>query len=423
MLRPTTGHIGRGLVIMRSFLLAAVALGLGSATLLPETLYTSRSTNAIREGAGSYYALVGSVPENTALSVMARSGSWVKVQLPNKQVGWIAANCLTPEKSEGRVARPPETMWSSPKALSAAIKAFGKKYVNGEPGMVDSVLQYADKGFTGEDLAAFAGEIRQYPSGNRSRMQIEDLNLATPEYDASVSEQQIGVGIAARIAGKGVVHNEPLHRYVNMVVAALVEHSALYDVDLTVVVLNDRTINAFAVPGGYIFVTLGLVTQCRDESELAGVLAHEVAHLYRRHGLQEVRRRIANIRADMAFTELEEEMGEGTEEDREMETIVDQTYEKIVHPRLLSYEIEADRIGSIIVANAGYDPFGLVRISERVARVSKEAPDLFDADYMLPDDAVKRSGEIRSFSELHFTKEKPGERMSSRFVAVTSSWR
>jgi len=408
---------------MRSFSLAFLALALCSATLLSETFYSKRKGNALREGAGSYYSLVGSVAENTALLVLARSGSWVKVQLPNKQVGWIAANSLTAGKSDQMAARSAETMWTSPKALSAAIKGFGEKYVQGEPGIVDSVLQYSEKGFTGEDLAAFAKEVREYPSRNRDRVELDDLDLPAPEYYVELPEQQIGVSIAARIAGKGLVNDRQLHRYLNMACATIAEHSALYDVDFTVLVLNDRKINAFAVPAGYIFVTLGLVRQCRDESELAGVIAHEIAHVYRRHGLQEMSKRITHIRSDAAFRELEEDAGEPTEEERELETLADQAYEKIVHPRLLSYETEADRIGAVLVANAGYDPFGLVRISERVARVSKETPGVFDADYMLPDDAVKRSKEISAFAEKNFTTDSPGEQMSKRFTAVTSASR
>jgi len=407
----------------RSMFLASVVLAICATTVLAEPFYTKRKTNALREGAGAYYNLVGSVAENTALIVLNRTGSWVKVQLPNKQVGWMAANSLKEGKSDYTAAVPPSTMWSSPKALSAAIKGFGKKYGKGDPGIVDSVLRYSEKGFSGEELAVFAKEVRENPSENRGRVQIEDLDLPAPEYYADLPEQEIGVDIAARIAGKGIVRDRSLRRYVNMVCATIVETSALYDADLTVLVLDDRTINAFAVPGGYIFVTLGLVRQCRDESELAGVIAHEIAHVYRRHGLQEMSKRIAGIRADAAFGELEEEVGEPTEEEKEMEALVDQTYERVVHPRLLSYEIEADRIGAILAANAGYDPFGLVRISERVARVSSEAPDIFDADYMLPGDAVTRSREIRAFAEKSFTTEKPGEQMTGRFAAATSPLR
>lgn len=408
---------------MRSLILTSVALVICSSTLVSQTLYTKRKSNELREGAGSYYGLIGSVPENTPLTVIARSGPWVKVQLSNKKAGWIASNSLKPEKGEGVAAGAPEAMWSSPKALSAAIKGFGKQYVKGEPGLVDSVLAYSAKGFTNEDLAGFTKEIRQSASRNRDRMEVDDLELPTPAYYADLREQQLGAGVAARIARKGMVQSRPLHRYVNMVCAAVAEKSAVYDVDLTVLVLNDMLINAYAVPGGYVIVTLGLLKQCRDESELAGVIAHEIAHIERRHGLQELSKRIAGIRADMAFSELEEEVGEMTEDEAAMEELANQTYEKLAHPRLLSYEIEADRIGAILAANAGYDPFGLVRISERVALVSKETPDIFDADYMLPDDAAQRARDIRAFAEKNFTAESPGGRMAGRFTSATASLR
>lgn len=408
---------------MRSLFLASVALVVCSSTLVSQTLYTKRKSNAVREGAGSYYSLVGSVPENTPLTVVARSGPWVKVQLPGSKTGWIAENSLRPGKSDTPAAASPEAMWSSPKALSAAIKSFGKNYVKGDPGLVDTVLAYSAKGFTAADLAAFTKEIRQSPSGNRARMHVDDLKLPSIDGFADLREQQMGAGIAARLAGKGLAGGMSLHRYVNMICAAVAEKSGVYDAELTVLVLNDKMINAFAVPGGYIVLTMGLVKQCGDESELAGVIAHEIAHIERRHGLQEISKRIAGIRADMAFSELEAEAGEMTEDEAEMEELANQTYEKLVHPRLLSYEIEADRIGAILAANAGYDPFGLVRISERVARVSKETPDIFDAEYMLPNDAVTRAGDIRTFSEKNFTAESPGQRMAGRFAGVTSSLR
>jgi uncharacterized protein YgiM (DUF1202 family) len=408
---------------MRSLFIASVALVICSSTLVSQTVYTKRKSNALREGAGSYYGLVGSVPENTPLKVVARSGSWVKVRLPGDKSGWIAENSLRPEMNQSIPPASPEAMWSSPRALSAAIKSFGKSYVKGAPGLVDTVLAYSVKGFTEDDLAAFTKQTRQSPSGNRDRIRPEDLKLPPAGEFADLREQQVGAGVAARLAGKGIAGGMPLHRYVNLICAAVAEKSVLYDADLTVLVLNDRTINAYAVPGGYIVLTLGLVMQCRDESELAGVIAHELAHIERRHGLQEVSKRIAGIRADMAFSELEAEVGEMTEDEAEMEELANRTYEKLVHPRLLSYEIEADRIGAILAANAGYDPFGLVRISERVARVSKETPDIFDPEYMLPDDAATRAGDIRAFSEKHFTSESPGERMAKRFAGATSSLR
>jgi hypothetical protein len=408
---------------MRSSVLCLLALALGGATALSETLYAARKNTTIREGAGSYYLLVASVPENTPLIVLSRSGPWVKVQLPGKQVGWVASNCLTGERSTAVAARQGDLMWNSPRALSAAIKGFSGKYAQGEPGVVDTVLRYSVKEFSREDLARFTQEVRAFPSANRGRVSLEDLHLTLPAYDADLPEQQIGVTVAARISGKGMVGARHLRRYLNLVCAGIAETSPVYDADLTVLVLNERRINAFALPGGYIVVTLGLLTQCKDESELAGVIAHEVAHVVRRHGLQELSERSAQIRADAGFQELDEEVGEKSAEEEELESLLNQTYEKMVHPRLLSYELEADRIAAVLVANAGYDPFGLVRISERVARAARESPSIFDVDYMLPDDAAERSCQIRTFAEEHFVTESPGERMPERFARATSSLR
>ena len=404
----------------RSFFLLLMVHVLFASSSLSETYYAKRKSNALREGAGAYYSLVASVAENTALLVLARSGSWVKVQLPDRQVGWMSANSLKAEPAGPAVAGSRKPLWSSPRALTAAIKGFGERYGKGKPAVVDALLLSSEKRFTAEDLAAFEQELQHSPSGNRGRIEIEDLDLPTPEYYPDLPEQQIGVDIGARLAGTGVVSDSLLHRYLNMICATITQRSPLYDVDFTVLVLNDRRINAYAVPGGYVFVTLGLLKQCADESELAGVIAHEVAHVYRRHGLQEMSRRIAAIRSDMAFRELEEDVGEDTEEEKELESLLDQTYEKIVHPRLLTYELEADKIGAVFAADAGYDPFGLVRISARVARVSAESPDIFDVDYMLPNDAVRRAEEIRAFAQQHFESDMPGEQMKSRFAAATS---
>lgn len=53
----------------------------------------------------------------------------------------------------------------------------------------------------------------------------------------------------------------------------------------TFVVLDDKGYNAFAAPGGYVFVTKGLIDSCADEAELAGILAHEITHVTAKHHL------------------------------------------------------------------------------------------------------------------------------------------
>jgi predicted Zn-dependent protease len=113
-----------------------------------------------------------------------------------------------------------------------------------------------------------------------------------------------------------------------MIAVALAEQSPAYDWDFTVYILDESTVNGFALPGGYVFITKGALQMCADESEAAAIIAHELVHVIRRHGMQEITKRKVHIKADDAFAELEEETGEKSAEEAEMDELVHQTYEQ-----------------------------------------------------------------------------------------------
>lgn len=107
-------------------------------------------------------------------------------------------------------------------------------------------------------------------------------------------EVEIGRAMAARIitAGGGIYPDEELNRYVNLVgraVAFQVSRSDLPADMYQFAVLNSQDINAFAVPGGYILITLGSLKIIETEAELAGVLAHEIAHIDRGHLINDIK--------------------------------------------------------------------------------------------------------------------------------------
>jgi len=400
-------------------LVVFLALIAFAASLLDgEPIYTKRKTNDVREGPGSYYDLIVTLPQNTKLDIIEKTSNWDKIQLPDNRVGWIAVNCLVAQPSGTRMARL-ENVWSSPKAskagIAAAIKGFGDKYGKTDTGSVSTVLEYSQKDFTGRDLAAFNNEIRRYDSRNRGRVTLDDLDLGVPDYDVSLPEREIGVGIAARLVSRGLVHNPDLRRYVNLICATIVANSEIYDEDFTVFILDDSKVNAFALPGGYIFITKGMVQMCQDESELAGVIAHEIGHVIRRHGLEEITQRAADIAADKAFDELDQEVGQ-TDDEKDLEDMIESTYDKVLHPRLIKYELEADKVGAVLAANAGYDPFGLVRMVQRMASIPKEEVDIFDPAYMAPNSFAERADAIVKFANDEFKKTDPGATMPERFA-------
>jgi len=104
-------------------------------------------------------------------------------------------------------------------------------------------------------------------------------------------EREVGREVAAKVvAFFHLYKDDALTRYVNLVGATVAAQSERQDVTYHFAVLDSDDINAFSAPAGYIFITRGAVALCEDESELAGVLAHEVGHVAGKHVLKIVER-------------------------------------------------------------------------------------------------------------------------------------
>ncbi len=172
---------------------------------------------------------------------------------------------------------------------------------------------------------------------------------------SDAEEQKIGRDVAANLAARyGLVEDPIPLRYVNMVGQALVRQCDRRKIQYHFGILRASEINAMAAPGGYIFITQGLLDSLKDEAELAGVLAHEIAHVTRQHIVKAIRQ--ANL------IEGSEDLASATGHD------VDQ-YGKMsdFSISLLSKglsredELEADKQGTWLASRVGYDPEGLKR--------------------------------------------------------------
>lgn len=168
------------------------------------------------------------------------------------------------------------------------------------------------------------------------------------------------------------VEDRAIQDYVNAVAQRVASRSDL-KVPLHVVVLQSREINAFALPGGYLFIERGLLEAAEDESELAGVLAHEMSHDVARHSKKLMKRAtIAGIfyqAAQVAALVLTGGVaGIGT-----MYALQYGFYGlgMVLDLKLLGvsrdYELEADQLGVQYAWNAGYDPTGFTRFFDKIA--------------------------------------------------------
>ena len=179
-------------------------------------------------------------------------------------------------------------------------------------------------------------------------------------------EIEIGKGVAANILGAAPpVNDAALQTYVNRIGQWVAMHSDRPDLPWHFAVIDTDGVNAFATPGGYIFITRGLLLRMRDEAELAGVLAHEVSHVVEKHALKTMRKgALAGLAGD-ALSNYAEKKGK-----EEFTKIVSAGTE--IYTRGLDKEDEfaADRAGVVIAARAGYDPYGLPSVLQTLASIN-----------------------------------------------------
>ena len=168
-------------------------------------------------------------------------------------------------------------------------------------------------------------------------------------------EISIGKEMASRLLGAApLAKDENLQRYVNRVGRWLALQTERPDLPWQFGVMEAPQLNAFAVPGGTIFVTRGLVERMKSEAELAGVLAHEISHVLRKHHLKAIQKGAQTALAGEALNQALRERGGAVRE-----KLVSFGAEMYTRGLDKSDELEADRYGVVIAARAGYDSYGL----------------------------------------------------------------
>ncbi len=177
------------------------------------------------------------------------------------------------------------------------------------------------------------------------------LPLATAQAQISDSERRQGAGAHEQIVAQyGGVYDDPeVGPYVARVTTRMAGASSLPNEQFRVTVLNSPVVNAFALPGGYVYVTRGLVALANSEAELASVIGHEIAHVTQRHGQGRQNRAIG-------ATLLGAVLGVAVGSD-----LVNQIFSIGASGFLADYsrdqENEADRVGLEMLVRAGYDPY------------------------------------------------------------------
>ena len=204
-------------------------------------------------------------------------------------------------------------------------------------------------------LWTFAASAGAQFNLNRLFDTVKSLGQAGTEINEQ-QEAEIGKEYASLLVGAApLLDNADVQRYVNRVGRWLSLNSERPDLNWQFGVLDSGNINAFATPGGFVFVTRGLLGRLRNEGELAGALAHEIAHVVKKHHLVALRKGAgmqagANILAEFAARGRNQLI---------TDRLISGMKEVMLRGLDKDDELEADRMAVVLAARAGYDPYGL----------------------------------------------------------------
>jgi len=196
--------------------------------------------------------------------------------------------------------------------------------------------------------------------------------LVTALRDITPAEEAlIGRGMAAGLLGAApLLADEAAQRYVNRIGRWCALQSGRPGMNWHFAVLDDPDINAFAAPGGYVFVTRGLLGVAGSEAELAGVLAHEIGHVVARHHVEALRAQATQgLLGELAGQALGGAGFDAT-------PFIAGGIGLLARGLDREDEFEADRLGVIIATRAGYEPYGLPRVLARIGQMGQRAAGL-----------------------------------------------
>jgi predicted Zn-dependent protease len=202
---------------------------------------------------------------------------------------------------------------------------------------------------------------------NRLVDTVKNVGRAVREIDEP-DEIAIGRDVASRLLGAAPLVADPaLQRYINHVGRWLAAQTERPDLPWQFGVLEAPRVNAFAVPGGTIFITRGLLEKMRNEAELAGVLGHEIVHVLRKHHLKAIQKGAqTGLAGDALSAALKDRAGAARDK---LIAFGTEMYSRGLDK---SDELEADRVGVVIAARAGYDAYGLPSVLQTLQAMNAQ---------------------------------------------------
>jgi len=193
-------------------------------------------------------------------------------------------------------------------------------------------------------------------------------------------EIQLGQNMSAVLLGtRPLYQDQALNLYVNKVGMWLASNSARADLPWHFGIINSSSINAFAAPGGYVFITSGMLRQLENEAQLAAVLAHEITHVVQQHHLNAIKEdALRGALTETLFVSADAYQGNTQASNKQKQ--YSQWAKQITGAAQVLYakglnrddEFQADKLGLRLLARSGYDPFAYVDNLQVLAAISAD---------------------------------------------------
>ena len=229
--------------------------------------------------------------------------------------------------------------------------------------------------------SSFGADKKKDPDEIGNRDVGKGINFYSLEKEIALGKQ-----LAQEVERQAKIIDDPvIAEYVNRVGQNLVRNSDA-KVPFTIKVLDSEEVNAFALPGGFFFVNSGLILKADNESELAGVMAHEIAHVAARHGTRQATRGTIINYASIPLIFMGGWTGYAIRQGAGLAIPLGfLTFSR-------GFEAEADMLGLEYMYKAGYDPTSFVDFFEKIQTLEKKKPGTLSkvfSTHPMTDDRIK----------------------------------
>jgi predicted Zn-dependent protease len=231
-------------------------------------------------------------------------------------------------------------------------------------------LALVTPGVNALDLDALQNQLKDSSKiASETMKKIDQLRGKVSKAD----EIEIGAKLTAGLLGAApLVADARLQRYVNNVGYWVAVQSKRKKLPWRFGVIQSAGINAFAAPGGYIVVTLGLYQLLENEAQLAAVLAHEIAHVVRKHHLKALQKTMKrDVWSDLAVDAVEDKQDSKT-----VQKLINSGLQLYTTGLDRKFEFEADLLAVVLAARAGYDPYAFLDVLTTIDSINPDSSEL-----------------------------------------------